>query len=146
MHKSIFLVAAIASRELIKAEEAARKLNIPHASGLLEFPNGVGLTLDYAMWAASRNTLEIIGSDGRIVLPSSFVGNPAFLVYGANGTREETPPDLNTYALQADNLARAVWGREKLLIEPEDALFNMKAVEACLASARERRRVAIHDM
>lgn len=38
MHKSIFLVAAIASRELIKAEEAARKLNMPHASGLLEVP------------------------------------------------------------------------------------------------------------
>lgn len=116
------------------------------ASGLLEFPNGVGLTFDCAIWAASRNTLEILGSDGRIVLPSAFVGNPSFTVYGMNGTREETPPELNTYALQADNLARAVWGREKLLFEPEDAVLNMKAVDACLASARDRRRVAIHDM
>ncbi|WII39743.1 hypothetical protein [Paenibacillus thiaminolyticus] len=98
MHKSIFLVAAIASRELLKAEEAAPKLNIPHASGLLELPNGAGLTFDCAMWAASRNTLEILGSDGRIGLPSAFVGNPAFTVYGTNGRREETPPDLNTYA------------------------------------------------
>ncbi|MBG9791709.1 oxidoreductase [Paenibacillus dendritiformis] len=116
------------------------------ASGLLEFPNAVGLTFDCGMWAASRNTLEILGSDGRIELPSAFVGNAAFTVHGVNGTREETPPELNTYALQADNLARAVWGMEKLLFEPEDAVLNMKAIDACLASARERRRVVIHDM
>ncbi len=43
------------------------------ASGLLEFGQGVALTFDCGMWAAFRNRLEIVGTDGRIEVPSAFV-------------------------------------------------------------------------
>ncbi|GMA60449.1 deoxyfructose oxidoreductase [Alicyclobacillus fastidiosus] len=49
------------------------------ASGLIEFPGAVGLTFDCGMWADFRNTLEILGTDGRIVVPNAFVGDPNFL-------------------------------------------------------------------
>jgi len=32
------------------------------ASGMLEFPGSVGLTFDCGMWAAFRNTLEVLGT------------------------------------------------------------------------------------
>ena len=40
------------------------------ASGMMEFSNGVALTFDCGMWAEFRNELEILGSEGRIVLKS----------------------------------------------------------------------------
>ena len=42
------------------------------ASGLMEFSNGVALTFDCGMWAESRNKLEILGSNGRIVLKNAY--------------------------------------------------------------------------
>ncbi|MCE5168204.1 Gfo/Idh/MocA family oxidoreductase [Paenibacillus profundus] len=113
------------------------------ASGLIEFPDSVALTFDCAMWAAFRNTLEILGTDGRIEVPSAFIGDPNFIVHTQEGQREEEMPKLNAYALQADNMAQAIWGEQPLLLNPDDAILNMQVIDACLASAYERRRVAI---
>jgi xylose dehydrogenase (NAD/NADP) len=117
------------------------------ASGLIEFTGGVALTFDCGMWAAFRNTLEVLGTLGRIELPSAFVtpdsktGN--FFVISSNGRREVEVPFLNQYALQADDLAYAVWGRKPMRFDPQDALHNMKVIDACLQSAREHKRVSI---
>ena len=43
------------------------------ASGVLEFPGNVALTFDCGMWAAFRNTIEVLGSEGRIEVPEAFV-------------------------------------------------------------------------
>ncbi len=48
------------------------------ASGLMEFSNGVALTFDCGMWAEFRNELEILGSDGRIVLKNAFLGDQSY--------------------------------------------------------------------
>ena len=48
------------------------------ASGLMEFSNGVALTFDCGMWAEFRNELEILGSDGRIVLKNAFIGDQSY--------------------------------------------------------------------
>src|SRR5699024_6766152 len=48
------------------------------ASGLMEFSNGVALTFDCAMWAAGRNELEILGTEGRIILDAAFLGDPNY--------------------------------------------------------------------
>ncbi|QYR23255.1 Gfo/Idh/MocA family oxidoreductase [Paenibacillus sp. sptzw28] len=113
------------------------------ASGIIEFPGSVALTFDCGMWAAFRNTLEVLGTDGRIEVPSAFIGNPNFYVYTKDGRREEEQPDLNQYSLQADSFAGAVWGERKERFTPEDAVANMKAIDACLESANTRKRVLI---
>ncbi len=113
------------------------------ASGLIEFPGSVGLTFDCAMWAAHRNTLEILGSDGRIELPSGFGGNPNFYVFSDGGRREEQMPELNPYALQADRFAESVLYNKPLMFPPEDAVNNMRVIDACIKSARERIRVTL---
>ncbi|GGD51670.1 Gfo/Idh/MocA family protein [Paenibacillus nasutitermitis] len=113
------------------------------ASGILEFPGSVALTFDCGMWAAFRNTLEILGTDGRIEVPAAFVNEPHFFVYNKDGKREEQQPELNQYALQADDFARVVWGEKQARFTPDDAVANMKVLDACLESAYSRKRVLV---
>jgi predicted dehydrogenase len=114
-------------------------------SGLVEFDGGVALTFDCAMWAAGRNTLEVLGTDGRIEVPFAFLpqaGKAGFFVITKDGRREEPVEDLNQYTLQADDFASAVAGKPQRF-PPEDCIFNMKVIDAVLKSARERVRVEI---
>lgn len=113
------------------------------ASGLIEYANGVGLTFDCGMWGAFRNSLEILGSDGRIEVPSAFVGHADFTVYSHDSSRSETFPELDAFSLQVDQFAHAINGKEDLLFPASDAVLNMKVIDACLRSARERVRVQL---
>ncbi|TYP68985.1 Gfo/Idh/MocA family protein [Paenibacillus methanolicus] len=112
------------------------------AAGILEFSNGVALSFDCGMWAAFRNTLEVLGTQGRIELPSAFLGSN-FFVHTGEGTRVEEQPTLNQYSLQADDFARVVWGEKQARFAPEDAVANMKVIDACLESAYTRSRVTL---
>ncbi|SEM59936.1 Gfo/Idh/MocA family protein [Paenibacillus sp. OV219] len=113
------------------------------ASGIIEFPNKVALTFDCGMWAAFRNTLEILGTEGRIEVPEAFIGNPNFIVHSKGGKREVEQPVFNQYALQADTFARIVWGEQEADFAGDDAVANMKVIDACLESAYSRKRVSI---
>jgi predicted dehydrogenase len=117
------------------------------ASGILEFDKGVALTFDCGMWAAFRNNLEILGTEGRIEVPSAFVVNQDetdnIYVVTNDGRREVEVPRLNQYALQADALGRSIRTGEPLPFPATDAIHNMKVLDACLTSAKERRRVEI---
>lgn len=113
------------------------------ASGLIEFPQNVALTFDCSMWAAGRNTLEVLGTDGRVEVPFAFLGDANFFVVTKDGRREESFELLNPYALQADQFARSVLKDEPLLFAPSDAVKNMKVIDACLESARERSRITL---
>jgi len=118
-----------------------------HASGILEFNHGVALTFDCGMWAAGRNVLEVIGSEGRIEVPSAFVvqqdNEDNFFVVTKAGRREVEVPKLNQYALQADVLGRSIRSGEPLPYPSNDAVLNMKVLDACLTSARKQQRVEI---
>ena len=116
------------------------------ASGLVEFSDGIALTFDCGMWADHRQHIEILGTDGRIVLPLAFTagGNKADFLLIKNG--EETvivPEAVNPYVNQVDHFARAVAGEHVLPIAPDDPVFNMRLLEACLRSAKEKRRVEL---
>ncbi|MBJ6362331.1 Gfo/Idh/MocA family protein [Paenibacillus sp. GCM10012307] len=113
------------------------------ASGILEFSGGVALNFGCGMWADFRNTLEILGTDGRIEVPSSFIGNPNYYVITRDGRREVEQPDLNTYTLQIDEFAAVVWGEKAPQFAPSDAIDNMKVIDACLQSIHERNRITI---
>ncbi len=117
------------------------------ASGLIEFPGQVGLTFDCGMWAAGRNVLEILGTDGRIELPSAFVTPPAgstsYILHARGESREFKEEALNQYSCQADDFARSVFGEADQKFVPDDAVRNMKVIDACLLSAREHIRVTL---
>lgn len=117
------------------------------ASGLLEFSGGVGLTFDCAMWASGRNTLEVLGTDGRIELPSAFVCSTdapsVFYVTVKGNRREEQMEPVNQYSLQSDELAATVLDGAPDRFAPNDAVLNMRVLDACLESARTRSRILI---
>ena len=121
------------------------------AAGILEFDKGVALSFDCSIWAAGRNTLEIIGTNGRIEVPSAFLTKRdktdnffVITIDGRNDIRREVEvPFVGDYTLQADAIGKAILNNEPLPYPSSDALLNMKVVDACLQSARERRRVEL---
>ncbi|WP_028610200.1 Gfo/Idh/MocA family protein [Paenibacillus harenae] len=117
------------------------------ASGLLEFEGNVSLQFDCGMWAAFRNPLEVVGTDGIIEVPSAFVtgepGSANFFVSAKGERREVEAPNVNQYTLQADHLSQAIVNGTPLKFAPSDAVSNMRIIDACLQSARERARVTL---
>jgi len=116
------------------------------ASGLVEFPGGLSLIFDCGMWTYNRQVLEIAGSEGRIEVPMPFNAKEEdadFLVINGGTERVVHAPGANPYVRQVDNFASAVFGIRPPLYKPEDAVHNMKLIEACLRSARERVRISL---
>lgn len=118
------------------------------ASGLVEFNNSVGLTFDCGMWAAFRNPLEIVGTKGIIELPYAFLAKTEeegyFYVIKNDEKKVIKTPFYNAYALQADAMARTIAGEIPQQFPLEDAVANMKVLEACLHSAQTGTRVVIN--
>ncbi|CAM4346014.1 Gfo/Idh/MocA family protein [Paenibacillus tarimensis] len=116
------------------------------ASGLVEFAGGVALTFDCGMWASFRNVLEIVGSVGRIELPQAFVintDNLVFYVHTADEMREVKAPQVNAYTMQADDFAAVVRGGQPPRYAAQDAVANMRLIDACLLSAEQRSRITL---
>lgn len=121
------------------------------ASGLVEFPNKVALTFDCGMWACARAEFEILGTKGRIELPKVFGWEnsdipPQIIIHTDHVTREERVSVSNSFVLQAEAFADAVLDGKPLPFGPEDAVHNIRVIEACLASARKRERVTLPAM
>jgi xylose dehydrogenase (NAD/NADP) len=115
------------------------------ASGLVEFPGGTSLIFDCGMWAYDRQLLEVLGSDGRIEVPMPFNAREEdadFLIYTGENVRRVKATGANPYVRQADDFASAVL-KGGPLITAEDAILNMGLIEACLSSARQRRRISL---
>lgn len=119
------------------------------AAGLVEFPDDVSLLFDCGMWAAFRNPMEILGTKGRIEIPFAYLGKNEqeghYFVHTDQGIEEKKVDYLDTYSLQADAIARAIYGEEPLPFPLEDAVANMKVLEACLQSAENGARVTLNQ-
>lgn len=118
------------------------------ASGLIEFSDDVSLLFDCGMWAAYRNPLEIVGTEGIIDVPHAFLTKTeeetSFYIVKGDERKEVKAEFYNSYALQADALAKAVYNEQAPQFPLEDAIANMKVIEACLQSAETSKRVVIH--
>ncbi|MFD1179479.1 Gfo/Idh/MocA family protein [Paenibacillus puldeungensis] len=116
------------------------------AAGLIEFPGEVALTFDCGMWAENRELLEIVGTEGVIDLPRAFTAGMEKAAYGVTvrgERREEIPEAMNPYVAELDDFAAAVFGERPQRFTPQDAVKGMTVLEACLTSAREKRRVSL---
>ncbi|WP_201763536.1 Gfo/Idh/MocA family protein [Chengkuizengella marina] len=116
------------------------------ASGLIEFPNQISLTFDCGMWAEFRNSIEIVGSDGKIEVPSAFItmdGKNHFIVTKQGISKVIEVPEVNQYTLQVDSFAQSVYQKQPLPFPSKDAHYNIKVVTACIESAKARKRIEI---
>lgn len=116
-------------------------------SGFVEFPNSISLIFDCGMWAAFRNEMEVLGTDGVLKVPSAFASDPdtdsSFSITGKLGNRVVEVPRVNHYSLMADDFAAVVLDGSKPKFDPQDAVFNMKVLESALRSAEQRKRIEL---
>ncbi|SEN94323.1 Gfo/Idh/MocA family protein [Paenibacillus sp. OV219] len=120
------------------------------ASGLVEFPADVAFMFQCGLWADFSNTLEIRGTRGTIRLPSAFTLrgdlSPDIQVTVLGEMRTEPFERGNQQLWLLDSFARAALHGEPEAVNPWDGVRTIQVIEACLASAREKRRVSIEPL
>ena len=115
------------------------------ASALIEFPGGRHLSFTCATQLSAHQRATIVGETGRIEIAIPFnapidrptrllVDSGADLVGG--GARVEEFPVCDQYTLQGDAFSRAVLGEAPWEFPIEDAVANMRVIDAAFRSGR----------
>jgi predicted dehydrogenase len=115
------------------------------ASALLDFGAGRQLAFTVSTQSARYQRVQLVGTLGRIEieLPFNAVegGTSRYLIQAAGSAELHTVtvPAANQYALQCDAFARAVRQEAPSAAALDDAVINMRAIGAVLASAKSGR-------
>ena len=109
------------------------------ASGLLEFPNGIA-TFTCSTQLAAYQRVNIFGTDGRIEIEIPFNAPPdrPCKMWHQQGkeTKEIELEICNQYTLMADAFSLAALEDRPVPAPLEDAIANMRVIEALAAKAR----------
>lgn len=117
-------------------------------SGLLAFPEGRQLAFTCSTQMVLTQKVTVLGTRGRLEIPIPFnapADKPTVLVFDdgrdlAGGGREEIAIEaVDQYREQADAFAQAVLSDAPLETGLEDAIANMKAIDALFRSAASGR-------
>jgi predicted dehydrogenase len=115
------------------------------ASALLEFPGGRHLTFSAATQLSAHQRVTIVGDQGRIEVMIPFNAPPdrpteIAIDTGADlfggGRRIEQFPVCDQYTLQGDAFSRAILNGTPLEFPIEDAIANMRVIDALFRSAK----------
>jgi predicted dehydrogenase len=114
------------------------------ASAILEFPGGRHLTFTTATQLSAHQRTTIVGAKGRIEVlipfnappdrPTKIVIDPGQDLFGG-GARVEEFPACDQYTLQGDAFSRAIRGGAPLEFPIEDAILNMRIIDALFRAA-----------
>ena len=115
------------------------------ASALIEFPGGRHLTFSCATQLSAHQRVTLVGEKGRIEVAIPFnapkdrptrilIDSGVDLVGG--GARVEEFATCDQYTLQGDDFSRAALGEAPLEFPIEDAIANMRVIDAAFRSAR----------
>ncbi len=116
--------------------------------GTLEYAGHAAL-FDCSFEATGRSGIELVGSLGRLEIPKPWLPgtDPAVLrVHDKDGTEELTTEGVNHYALMVEHFSDCILNDRAPVRGPEDALENMRVLEALRRSAREHRRVELAEI
>ena len=115
------------------------------ASALLEFPGGRHLTFTVGTQSSAHQRVTIVGDQGRIEVmipfnasperPTEIAIDPGADLFGG-GRRIETFPICDQYTLQGDAFSRAIRDGSPLEFPIEDAIANMRVIDALFRSAK----------
>jgi len=115
--------------------------------GLLEFASGVRASFECGINSFERHRLEISGTEGSIIIDDPWIpGESAtgFNIYSADHETEHVViKGANTYQLELEEFAAVISGDRKPKLPIDDAVNNMKVLDALFASAREGKSVAV---
>ncbi len=115
-------------------------------SAILEFPGGRHLTFTVATQLSAHQRVTIVGDAGRIEVEIPFNAPPdrptKILIDSGEdlfggGARVEEFPVCDQYTLQGDAFSRAALGQTPLEFPIEDAVLNMRVIDALFRSAEQ---------
>jgi D-xylose 1-dehydrogenase (NADP+, D-xylono-1,5-lactone-forming) len=106
-------------------------------TGTLSFPGDVLAHFDCGVDTADRAELEVVGSDGRLLLHDPFHSlEPVIEVLAADGSVERVEIEReNPYACELRDFAAAVAGEHEPRLGRADAVGQARAIAALYASA-----------
>ncbi|HOX38819.1 MAG TPA: Gfo/Idh/MocA family oxidoreductase [Candidatus Brocadiia bacterium] len=109
-------------------------------AGVLQFPNGFVAQMDSSIESHGHARAEIAGTKGSIVLNAPFNpgGERGEFIIRREGAPDEkvVTPGANRFHLEVEDFASAVLHGTPLRWPIEDAIANMAALDALIASAR----------
>jgi D-xylose 1-dehydrogenase (NADP+, D-xylono-1,5-lactone-forming) len=113
-------------------------------TGTMRFPGDVIATFDCGTAMTGRDELEAIGSEGSLFLDDPWhCANPAIELRREDGVERIELAYEDSYRLELENVSDAIRGEAPLLLGPEDALGQARALEALHASGTAATPVAL---
>jgi predicted dehydrogenase len=117
-------------------------------SGLVEFPGGRQLTFVCSTQLVPHQRVQIVGTKGRVEVQIPFNPRPDAAtrvlvddgrdLTGSGITVEEIPPG-DQYTFQGDEFSRVVLGEKQPDWPLEDAVANMRVIDAIFRSVASER-------
>jgi len=117
-------------------------------SGVLDFGDGRQLAFTVSTQSARYQRIQLVGTRGRIEIeipfnapqdaPCRYLIDDASALDGA-GIRSVTVPAADQYQLQAEAFSRTVRNEQPSAARLDDALANMRVIDALFASAQSGR-------
>jgi predicted dehydrogenase len=105
-------------------------------TGALTFPGDVQALFDCGTCLPNRDELEAIGTEGSLFLDDPWHANvPVIELRRDGGTERIELEPTDSYRLELENLADAAAGDAALLLGRDDALGQVRAIEALFRSA-----------
>ncbi|HEY6962208.1 MAG TPA: Gfo/Idh/MocA family oxidoreductase [Gaiellaceae bacterium] len=98
-------------------------------AAVLRFPNDVLGTFQCSFTSGPANRIEILGSDGSIVVPQAFVNPPGIVVL--NGGEHRVDPG-NHYRAELDDFCAAIRGERGVLNDRAEMLGQARVLDALL--------------
>jgi len=117
-------------------------------SGLVDFGGGRRLDFTVSTQSVPYQRVQLVGTTGRIEIQIPFNaplgGTTRIFIDGGKALdgsqiETETLPESDQYTLQGDAFAGAVRGQEALPYDVEDAITNMRVIDALFRSERSGR-------
>ena len=113
----------------------------------LDFGEDVVGQFDVAMTMPFRSQLEIVGSDGIMIIDDPWIAaRPGIEIRRGSETEKIAFDPVDHYQLELENMARAIGGKEPPLLGRDDAVDQARAIEALYRSAGSGRRVALSEV
>jgi len=117
----------VMAEQLLDANGVERRM-----AGLMRFPGDVMATFMCAFDTTTHETLEVIGQDGRILLPDPWHSTTGVLYLDDDEIRV---PPTNPYLLELEDMGAAIRGDRPALLGRADALGQARTIDALYRSA-----------
>lgn len=109
---------------------------------VLRFDDDRLAIIDCGLTLSRRQEYEVVGTDGHIVVPLAFLPGEAEAEIHVMRDQErtvQTVQGVDQYQLMVEHFADAVLNGTTPRLQPEDAVANLRVIEALLRSIQSRR-------